>query len=176
MGEATAVRATALKEVRSAGTTTMMEARLAAITASLNESLALLAYTARRLGVKEQEGQDATKASVATMTGSLFAPDPVHERPETKPSSPSFISMPRVVPAGALSTEAVVTPIMPTRCSTASLAFSSSDNHAVASFTCSGNTPAEVLTPTEFSLDHTLQPFVTIEFGMPAPARCLTEC
>jgi hypothetical protein len=72
MGEAPAVATTALKEVRSAVTATTMEARLAAITASLNESLALLASSARRLGVKEQQGQEATKASVAPMTGTMY--------------------------------------------------------------------------------------------------------
>jgi hypothetical protein len=73
------------------------------------------------LGVKEQEWQETTKGSVATLPGSSFVPDLVHEQPETKPSSPSFSSMYQVVVVGALPAEAVVATTMPTRCSTAGL-------------------------------------------------------
>jgi hypothetical protein len=89
-----------------------MEARLAAITASLNESRALLASCTRRLGVKEQAWQEAT------MTTSLFAPYLVHEQPETKPSVPTLVSTHRVVAAAALDAGAVVIPTVPISCST----------------------------------------------------------
>jgi hypothetical protein len=72
MGEATPITVTALTEVRSAGTATMMEARLAAITASLNESRALLASPAEHLRVKEKEDQVATTTSFVNTTMPRF--------------------------------------------------------------------------------------------------------
>jgi hypothetical protein len=53
----------------------MMEARLAEITASINESRALLASSTRRLRVKEKEEQVATTASSVTTTMPRFVHD-----------------------------------------------------------------------------------------------------
>jgi hypothetical protein len=127
---------------------TTMEARLGAITASLNNSRALLASCARQLGVKEQKWQEVTEASVATMTGSLFAPDPVRVQPETKPSSPSFVSTHQAVAAGALNADTLVTPTMPTRYSILGSADNIGNNLAVLAFptTPTMHLPAPTLT------------------------------
>jgi hypothetical protein len=76
---------------------------------------------------------------------------------ETKPSSPSFISMHRAVAAGALLAEAVVTPTMPTRCSKLGMDGSIGRNHAAIAFLALGNTEAEVSALLEPSLDKPLQ-------------------
>lgn len=72
-----------------------MEARLAAITVSLNESHRLLASCARRLGVKKQ---DTTSLFAATTT-LLSATDQVPKQPGIKHSPPLLISMHQVVGA-----------------------------------------------------------------------------
>jgi hypothetical protein len=85
----------------------MMEARLAAITASLSESRALLASSAQRLRVKEKEEQVATTASSVTTTMPRFVQDRVQEKPETKRLLSSPISAHQVRVVGALHPDAV---------------------------------------------------------------------
>jgi hypothetical protein len=94
-----------------------MEERLAATMVSLNESRALLASCAQRLGVKEHGGQVATTASLATTTTPIFVQDRVGHKPATNPSSSSLIAKHRVMDVGALHEGVVLAPATPTRCS-----------------------------------------------------------
>jgi hypothetical protein len=143
MGEATVVTVTTLTEVLSMGTTTTMETKLAAITVSLNESLALLASSAQRLRVKEKEEQVATMALSSTTTMLRFMQDGVQEKLQTKRllSFPIFAHQVRAV--GALHVDAVFPSAMPTRYSTKSLGHYSDRDHDVPVFHTSDTTPLQ---------------------------------
>jgi hypothetical protein len=138
-----------------------MEARLAAITVSLNESHRLLASCARRLGVKKQ---DTTSLFAATTT-LLSATDQVPKQPGIKHSLPLLISMHQVVGAGVPHAGAIFVSAMPTRCLTSSLAVKDSSNHSAVVVPSLGTTEATALIPAELSLDKQLQSSIDLKFN-----------
>lgn len=102
---------------------TTMEARLAAIMASLSESRALLASSTRGLEVKVREGR------VATTTKPMLVQDGVWEQQMTKPSSCSDFSAVQVVGASVPHADAVFASAMPTKCLTKSPARCTDNSH-----------------------------------------------
>lgn len=117
-GDLQAISAAAVGGVLMGEAVATMEERLAATMVSLNESRALLASCAQRLGFKEHGGQGATTASLATTTTPIFVQDRVGDKPATNPSSSSLIAKHRFMAVGALHEGVVLAPATPTRCST----------------------------------------------------------
>lgn len=121
---------------------------------AIQESLALLSVKLGRIAERQDKMlADLKKTTAALMpnptTTPMFAPNGVLEQPSVKPLSPPLFSALQAVGAGVPHPDAILTSIMPTRCSTSGLGVSSGSNQAAVAFPSLNNTKATLLTPVE---------------------------